>query len=83
MPKKDLNQLAKFLVDQATGDIPTKPESESVKSGRRGGLKGGKSRMASLTDEQRYELAMKAAAARWDKGTPASGVPKPPLVKKH
>jgi hypothetical protein len=35
--------------------------------GRRGGLKGGKARMAALTPEQRTALARKAAAARWAK----------------
>ena len=35
--------------------------------GRRGGLKGGKARSASLTPERRAEIAKKAAAARWGK----------------
>jgi hypothetical protein len=35
------------------------------KLGKKGGPKGGKARMASLTPEQRKELAQKAAAARW------------------
>jgi hypothetical protein len=35
--------------------------------GARGGKKGGKSRMAALTPEQRSELARKAARARWSK----------------
>jgi hypothetical protein len=35
------------------------------KLGKKGGTKGGKARMASLTPEQRQELAKKAAAARW------------------
>jgi hypothetical protein len=39
----------------------------AVALGRRGGLKGGKARMASLTDTQRRELARKAARARWRK----------------
>ena len=39
----------------------------AVALGRRGGLKGGKARMASLTDTQRRELARKAARARWAK----------------
>jgi hypothetical protein len=37
----------------------------AVALGRRGGLKGGKARAASLTKEQRAEIARKAAAARW------------------
>lgn len=35
------------------------------KLGKKGGPKGGKSRMASLTEEERAELGRKAAAARW------------------
>jgi hypothetical protein len=35
--------------------------------GRLGGLKGGKARAAKLTEEQRSEIAKKAAQARWAK----------------
>ncbi len=34
---------------------------------RKGGLKGGKARAASLSSEQRREIASRAAAARWKK----------------
>jgi hypothetical protein len=46
-----------------------KPEKDpaAVSHGRRGGLKGGKARAASLTPEKRAEIARKAAAARWKK----------------
>jgi hypothetical protein len=37
------------------------------KLGKKGGLKGGKARMASLTAKQRSALARKAARARWAK----------------
>jgi hypothetical protein len=49
--------------------IKPKPEKDpaAVSLGRRGGLKGGKARAASLTAEQRAEIARKAAAARWNK----------------
>jgi len=68
MPKKDLNQLAYSIVRQATGEEPKPPEeSAKAKAGRSGGLKGGASRAASLTPEQRAEIAKKAAAARWKK----------------
>jgi hypothetical protein len=40
--------------------------------GRKGGLKGGVSRMALLTDEQRSDLASKAAHAMWAKRRSAS-----------
>ena len=35
------------------------------RGGQKGGPNGGKARMASMTEEQRTELAKKAAAARW------------------
>lgn len=43
----------------------TKREIQEL--GRKGGLKGGKKRAASLTREQRSEIAKKAAQARWGK----------------
>jgi len=38
--KLDLNQLAKRIVDQATGDAPNDVTSRKV-AARKGGLKGG------------------------------------------
>ena len=67
---RDINQLAKFIVDEATSDEP-RPEAEpeknaaAVELGRRGGLVGGKARADSLSPERRAEIARKAAAARW------------------
>jgi hypothetical protein len=76
-PKKkrprDLNTLAKSIVDEATGEAPPEPEPETEKDpaavalGRKGGLKGGKSRARKLSPEQRREIAKKAASARWQK----------------
>jgi hypothetical protein len=43
------------------------PNPAAVALGRRGGLKGGKARAASLSAARRAEIAKKAAAARWDK----------------
>jgi hypothetical protein len=71
---RDPNQLAKLIVDLATGaaseEIPEAGESgkdpAAVSLGRRGGLKGGRARAASLTPEQRIEIAKKAAAKRWN-----------------
>ena len=37
----------------------------AVALGRKGGLKGGRARMDSMTAEERRELAAKAAKARW------------------
>ena len=79
MPKRsstgrlDLNQLAKSIVDQATDNAPTASNELTGKKAdsRKGGLKGGLSRMEKLTPEQRKELAKKAAHARWGNATPA------------
>ena len=75
---RDPSQLAKLVVDIATGkkeDQPPMPEEEgkdpaAVSLGRRGGLKGGKARAKKLTPEQRSELARLAAQARWRKKEP-------------
>lgn len=79
---RDINQLAKLVVDLATGEIPPAPDQvreaapkplerekdpAAVSLGRRGGLKGGKARAAKLTAEQRSEIGRKAAEARWNK----------------
>lgn len=75
MPKKDISQLAKLIVDQATGDAPQ--ESAAATLGRL----GGKARAAKLTKEQLAESAKKANAARWPKKPVeevAAGVPKLP-----
>jgi hypothetical protein len=65
----DVNELAKALVDEATGEAPIDPDEgkdpAAVALGRKGGLKGGKARAAKLTAEQRSEAARKAARARW------------------
>lgn len=68
MPKKDINQLAKFLVDQATGEVEPAPDlTGKAKAGQLGGLKGGDARAKKLTAEERSEIAKKAAKARWGK----------------
>lgn len=68
---KDTNQLAKLIVDIATGEEPQQPEgaknAAAVALGRLGGLKGGAARASKLTPEQRSEIAKKAAAKRWTK----------------
>jgi hypothetical protein len=69
-PPRDVNQLAKSIVDQATGTAPPEPADDgknpaAVALGRLGGLKGGKARAAKMTKKQRSESARKAALARW------------------
>ena len=70
--KLDLNQLAKRIVDEATGEEPITPvppekNKAAQELGRLGGLKGGTARANKLTPEQRSDIAKKAAAARWKK----------------
>jgi len=69
---RDTNQLAKRIVDIATGDDPDVAESigtgkdqAATALGTIGGLKGGRARADKLTPEQRREIAQRAAAARW------------------
>ena len=65
---RDTNQLAKYIVDLATGEAP--PDSEPTErqvASRAGGLKGGEARAAKLTPEKRSEIAKRAAARRWGK----------------
>lgn len=67
---KDTNQLAKFIVDVATGQIPSSDPYEGknrrkVDSGRLGGLKGGLKRAKNLTPKRRRSIAKKAASTRW------------------
>ena len=66
---RDPNQLAKSIVDIATGQaIDTVSEKKRHPDGRRaGGLKGGKARAKQLTPEQRADIARVAAQARWKK----------------
>ena len=67
---RDTNQLAKMIVDLATGaaseDKPA-PESAAALAGRKGGIRGGKIRAERMTAEQRQEAAKRAVAARWTK----------------
>lgn len=77
MPKRssirprDPNQLAKLIVDIASGEVedrlltPDGKDAAAVALGRRGGLKGGQVRAERLTAEQRSEIARVAATARW------------------
>lgn len=71
---RDPNQLAKLIADIATGETTETLVTDdgrdlaAVLLGRRGGLKGGRARADSLTQERRSEIAAKAARARWSKG---------------
>lgn len=66
---RDLNQLAKMMVDLASGETSAPStvvvEGKMATAGRIGGLKGGKARADLLTHERRREIAQAAAAKRW------------------
>lgn len=76
---KDPSQRAKALLDMATGERPKADSgfSPAQKFAQSGGLKGGKSRAASLTEQRRKEIAKKAASARWKRGPAAPGTKEP------
>jgi hypothetical protein len=61
----DLNRLAAAIVDEATDETPQEPETDRVRAGRIGGLKGGDARAKRLSPEKRSEIARAAAKARW------------------
>jgi hypothetical protein len=76
MPKRissrptDVNEAAHLMVERSTAE----PETETPKSeisrimaemGRKGGKVGGKRRLETMTRQQRSEVALNAAKARW------------------
>jgi hypothetical protein len=72
----DPNQLAKWLVGQATAESPEQGPMSSVRPdisaymasiGRKGGQVGGKRRLKTMTKEERRKVAVKAAKTRWKK----------------
>jgi hypothetical protein len=65
--QKDPNVIAADVVEQTTDEAKLKKNPAAVALGRLGGKKGGKARAAKLTQEQRSEIARKAARARWAK----------------
>ena len=68
--ERDFNQMARAVVEHVERIADEEPGKNpaAVELGRRGGLKGGKARMASLTHEQRRQLGLKGARSRWGKG---------------
>ena len=71
---KDLNQLAKSIVDRATGQAKDEPAPEpdtdgknpaAVALGKLGGKKGGPARAKKLSKKTLSDIARKAAKARW------------------
>jgi len=66
---RDPAQLAKFVVDVATGEIedrePTPAEQGKDPAAAALGRKGGAARAAKMTPERRQEIAKRAAQKRW------------------
>lgn len=66
---RDPNQLAKLIVDIATGEVDDSvsegKKHPAPRRGRAGGLKGGKARAAKLSPHRRKKIAEKAARKRW------------------
>ena len=67
---RDASQLAKLMVDLATGEAQDTTEEgnknpAAVLLGRLGGKKGGDARAAKLSPKRRKQIARIAARARW------------------
>jgi hypothetical protein len=73
---RDMNQLAKRIVDLSVGEeieeqpIEREKNPHAVALGRLGGQRGGKARAERLTATKRSEIARVAARSRWNKRTP-------------
>lgn len=74
MLKRSSKALAKSVVEGIVKETDDgwcttlqKKNPAAVALGRLGGMKGGKARAESLSQERRKEIAEKAAAARWKK----------------
>jgi hypothetical protein len=71
--RPDVAETAFRVMQEAIGEAPktappgerTAKNDEAVKRGRRGGKKGGSARAKKLTQEERQEIARRAAATRW------------------
>jgi hypothetical protein len=64
---RDPNQLAKLVVDIASGEEEDAEETPLQKRAAKGGKVGGKARANVLTPAERSEIASIAAKARWKK----------------
>lgn len=62
---RDPVQLGKLIVDIATGQTPDAEDDGKDAAAVELGRKGGAARAASLTAEQRAEIARRGAAKRW------------------
>ena len=71
----DANQLARRVMERIeelaeVAEANPHKDPAAVALGRRGGLKGGRARMDSMTAKERQKFALKGAQARWGKPAP-------------
>jgi len=73
---RDMNQLAKRIVDLSVGEeseeqpVEREKNPHAVALGKLGGQHGGKARAERLTAAKRSQIARVAARSRWDKKRP-------------
>ena len=65
---RDPNQLAKLMIDIASGNVEETEKSVTEQRASKAGSVGGPARAKKLTAEQRSQIASVAAQARWKKG---------------
>lgn len=64
-----MNQLAKHIVDMATGEVEDEAPEKHENAAERG-RKGGRARADSLEVQKRSDIAKRAARARWRESAP-------------
>lgn len=64
---RDPAQLAKLMIDIASGEVTEDQPTAKETRARKAGTKGGPARARALSPEQRSEIARAAASARWKK----------------
>jgi hypothetical protein len=64
---RDVSQLAKMMVDIASGEVGEAVAPSPGNKRHVGGKKGGKARAKALPPESRTDIARMAALARWKK----------------
>jgi len=69
--KRDFTQIAKAIIDKATGNAPPEPPDKrnphAVALSKLGASKGGQARAKNLSAKKRKEIAKRAAISRWTK----------------
>ena len=69
--ERDVNQMARAVIEHVERMAEQNPGKNpaAVALGRAGGLKGGRARMDALSPEERRQLGLKGARARWRPST--------------